>query len=406
MVRAFVGSIFRGNKQYLERKEPRHMNIQRIFKGIIVGFGNVVTHSHLPLWRTFPGAEIRAVVEPDASRKGVIHEWLPGIPIYARMDEALEKLRPDFVDICSPSGLHFDHVMCACRQGIAVLCEKPLVTSLQQLHTLEEIIQDRKTPVFTVNNWKHSPLWKFLNKVVDTGVVGGVRRVELEVARPPYSGGGATGWRQDPSLAGGGIIIDHGWHAFYLLLGLLGCPPHSLSCQMEFISPGSGSLDDHVRVELHYPEAQALIHLTWRATRRENRGMLIGTKGSIEINDDSLVIHPLNGSPERVVFDQALSATSHHPSWTKPVLEEFMDVVMGTASCRWDNFTEASWCVRLIHLSCLSHEQKSAHLNVEPLCRTSAVLLPESTPLIPPFSTRGKGKGEGDYGGGNYSPQK
>jgi predicted dehydrogenase len=382
------------------------MNSQSISKGIIVGFGNVVTLSHLPVWRTFPDVEICAVVEPDISRKDVIHQWLPKIPIYARIDEALDELRPDFVDICSPSGLHFEHVMCACRKGIAVLCEKPLATSLQQLQILEGIIRDSNVPVFTVNNWKHSPLWKYLYEIIGSGVAGSVQRVELEVVRPPSSGGGATEWRKDPSLAGGGIIVDHGWHAFYLLLGLLGCPPHSLTCRMEFLTPDSGRLDDQVKVELYYPETQALIHLTGRATRRENKGVVVGSNGSIELNDDHLVIHPLNGSPETVVFDQALSATSHHPSWTRPVLEEFLNEIKGGIPCRWDNFNEASWCVRLIHLSCLSHEQGSAQLTVEPLSRTNELLVPENTSAFESSFPKGKNNGQTDYGGETYSPGK
>jgi len=347
--------------------------VQRIFRGVIVGFGNVVTRAHLPLWCMFPDVEICGVVEPDSSRKEVIHERLPNVPMYAELEEALERLKPDFVDVCSPSGLHFDHAMSACRNDIAVLCEKPLVTSLEQLYTLEEYVRDHKARVFTVNNWKHSPLWESLYQVVRSGVVGELKRVELEVLRPPNSGGGATGWRQDASLAGGGIIIDHGWHAFYLLMGLLECSPQSLSCRMDFTCRDSCALDDQVWVELDYPEVRALVHLTWRADRRRNRGMVIGTRGVVEINDDHLVVRPTGQSPETVVFEQALSAASHHPSWTRPVLEEFMAVMRGTAPYKEDNFTEAVWCTRLIHLAYLSNEQGSAHLDVAHLRCHSAL---------------------------------
>jgi predicted dehydrogenase len=342
--------------------------LHRIFRGIIVGFGNVAVCSHLPVWSTFPDAEICGVVEPDDSRKPVIQEKLPRVPVYPDLDEALKRLKPDFVDVCSPSGLHFDHVMTACRHEVAVLCEKPLVTSLEQLHTLEEYVRDRKARVFTVHNWKHSPQWKLLYQMVRKGLLGEVKKVEIEVLRPPNSGGGVTGWRQDMSLAGGGIIIDHGWHAFYLLMGLLKCSPQSLSCRMDFTCRDSCALDDQVWLELHYPEALASVHLTWRADRRGNRGMVVGTQGVVEINDDHLVLRVIGQSPETVVFEQALSASSHHPAWTKPVLEEFMEVMRGAAPYSEDNFTEAAWCTRLISLAYLSNEQGSADLDVALMC--------------------------------------
>ena len=29
-------------------------------------------------------------------------------------------------------------------------------------------------------------------------------------------------WRKDPAVSGGGILVDHGWHNFYLMRRLLG----------------------------------------------------------------------------------------------------------------------------------------------------------------------------------------
>ena len=35
----------------------------------------------------------------------------------------------------------------------------------------------------------------------------------------------ARNWRLDPDKAGGGILVDHGWHAFYLVIDWMGADP-------------------------------------------------------------------------------------------------------------------------------------------------------------------------------------
>ena len=55
--------------------------------------------------------------------------------------------------------------------------------------------------------------------IIFTGTIGQLNGVEIEtlriqdcaVADPDH-----PNWRRDPAIAGGGVLMDHGWHAIYL----------------------------------------------------------------------------------------------------------------------------------------------------------------------------------------------
>jgi predicted dehydrogenase len=47
-----------------------------------------------------------------------------GIPVYSSVDEMLPHI--DVLDICSPPYAHEENIICAAKQGISIICEKPL----------------------------------------------------------------------------------------------------------------------------------------------------------------------------------------------------------------------------------------------------------------------------------------
>lgn len=320
-------------------------------RGGLVGFGNVAERAHVPLWERDHRFRVVAVVEPDPARARLARDRLPDVPVFADL-EALFASGPelDFADICTPPRFHAGQVAAACGWGLHVFCEKPLVTSMADLGPIRGAAARTDRVVFTVNNWKHAPLWAKALELVRAGAVGEPKRVDLEVLRTPRSGGGASDWRRSAVTAGGGILLDHGWHHLYLVLALLGRDPRSVSARMEYTDAGGPALEETVDLTLAFSEAQARLHLTWRAPTRRNRGVVEGTRGTLSLLDDHLVLEARDGSPPaRFDFPEALSAGSHHLEWMAPVVEEFYREVREPGA-RGGNLREAERCLRLIHL--------------------------------------------------------
>ena len=333
----------------------RHLGMSFPLRGAILGFGNVAEHAHLPVWQRNHHFRIDAVLEPHPGRAKLARTLLPGARIYSDVDSLLAGSDLDFVDVCAPPCFHADLVLKACEAGLHVFCEKPLVTSSESLHLIAQAARGSKRVIFTVNNWKYAPLWVEAARLIREERIGAVQSIFLTVLRPPGSGGGASDWRKRPEVAGGGILLDHGWHHLYLILSILEEPPLAVSAKMEY---SQNNLEETVDLVMQFRRAEARVHLTWRAPCRRNFGTIRGDTGVLLLNDDHLILCS-DGAPERRYgFREALSAGSHHPEWMEPVIEEFLQEVQNVSN-PGTNFIEGRWCAQITSLAYQSHREGS-----------------------------------------------
>jgi len=325
-------------------------NLRRPLRGAIIGLGNVAVYAHLPVWQRSEDFTIDAIVEPTAERAEIGKRLLPQARIYPTMAALLAENGVDFVDICTPPCFHSDLVLAACRAGLHVLCEKPLSLCPDRLKEIQHTAEHTQRVVFTVNNWKYAPLWMKARELIRENGIGRIQAIALNVLRSPNSGGGASNWRKCLEVAQGGILIDHGWHNLYLILSLLRQTPTSLAARMEPSSENGSGLEETVDLMLRFDEAEARLHLTWQASCRRNFGTIEGSRGSLMVNDDHLVLLSEDSRPLRYNFPEALSAGSHHPDWMEPVVRNFAREIV-EAGYRGTNLRETQWCSHLINLA-------------------------------------------------------
>lgn len=338
-------------------------SLDRPLKGALIGCGNVALQAHLPLWREDPRFQIEVLVEPNECRAEQVRRLFPDLALHADPAELWRRTDLDFVDICTPPRFHADLIETACRAGLHVLCEKPLVTSAACLPDICRIAERKKRIVFSVNNWKYAPIWNETLARVRRGQIGRVRSASLTVLRPPGSGGGAFDWRKDPAIAGGGILLDHGWHNLYLLLMLMGEAPESVCARMETTDQNGASIEHTVDLSARFPSGNGRLHLTWNAAVRRNTARVQGDLGKLHVNDDHLILET-NGNRRRLDFPEALSAGSHHLAWMRPVIDAFHREVCGGQE-RGANLTEARRCAALIDLAYRSGRQGGRELTLD-----------------------------------------
>lgn len=325
-------------------------SVRAPLRGAIIGLGNAAIYTHLPVWRRSENFRIEAIVEPEPERIEIGRRLLPQARIYPKMKALLAEEAVDFVDICTPPCFHTELVLAACGSGLHVLCEKPLAIPAERLEEIQQLAEQTQKVVFTVNNWKYSPLWLKATELINEDHIGTVRSISLNVLRPPNSGGGSSNWRKCREIAQGGILIDHGWHNLYLILSLLKKLPFSMAVRMESSPENGAGVEETVDLAMRFHEAEASLHLTWQATCRRNFGTIVGSKGSLFVNDDHLVLRPTDFTPAWFDFSEALSASSHHSEWMEPVVRNFFREIVD-ARYRGTNLREATWCNHLISLA-------------------------------------------------------
>ncbi len=263
--------------------------------------------------------------------------------MYARLSDLLTEERAlDALVVCSPPKFHAEAVLAGLRAGMHVLCEKPLTLDPAAFAALRAEAAARDRCVYTVDNWAYAPALARVMDVAASGRLGRIRRAELRVARTKPSVCALPGdWRQDPAVAGGGILVDHGWHNLYLLRRLLGPGLELDSAALQT----AGAVDEVVDLTFRAPGAVGAIHLSWRAKERANAAVVEGDDGTVGLNDDVMVL-TADGRAQTERFPQKLSAGSAHPDWLAAMWPAFLAECAGRG--RGENLAAAEFCLHAI----------------------------------------------------------
>jgi predicted dehydrogenase len=338
----------------------------------LLGFGHVAEHGHLPAWRARDDFAVVAVAEPDPVRRAAAARLLPGARLYADPLDALRAESLDAVDIAAPPMLHVPLAIAAARAGCHVLCEKPLATMLGDYRALRDAVQRAGVVLCTVHNWKYSDQFTRLAAFVSEGAIGRPTRVRFETIRTGRAVSVGSEWRGNAAQAGGGILVDHGWHALYLLLGLANEPAQQIRATLERRRYTTADVEDTATCQLDFRSLCGEIFLTWAGDTRRTCWSVEGTDGLLELTDDrgELV---RRDARQQFVFPRSLSAGSHHPDWFTAVIDDFVGEISDPA-LRGRNLAEAERCLLLTALAYQSGSEGGRTLAVPAGVATESAL--------------------------------
>jgi predicted dehydrogenase len=337
-----------------------------MLRGALIGVGHVARNGHLPEWRGRPESTLVAAADARPDGREAFLAAFPRARWYASAEELLSGETLDFVDICTPPWLHVPIARAALEAGCHVLCEKPLVLSDGELPALTALALKKQRALVTVHNWKHAPALAKITGLLREGSVGAVRRLRWETLRfqPAVAAGEKGNWRVDPAQSGGGILVDHGWHALYVLRQWLGGSPRAVSARLETREHREFAIEDTATVRLDWNGAECEVFLTWAARERRNRVEIEGEQGRLSLDGGRIELEGGGGS--RRSWDlPSIAEGSHHPEWFRGVVQEFLEEV-GDPAGRGRNLEEAAVCATLLALARESSRQGAARLAVPP----------------------------------------
>ena len=341
-----------------------------MLKGALLGAGNVAVHGHLPAWAECEDVEIVAAADAREERRAAVAAAVPGARTYASAEELLDRETLDFVDICTPPATHAGLVRAALERSVHVLCEKPLVVTPEELRGLPALAADRERTLFTVHNWKHAPVLVRVADLVRSGAIGEVRHCRWETMRnqPASAAAGAANWRVGPAAEGGGILVDHGWHALYVLQAWMPATPRTVAARLSTRRHREYPVEDTVEMMIFHPTASSEIFLTWAADERANRMELSGTRGKLFLDGGRLALKDEDGVRTLEEWNfPSLTDGSQHPDWFGGVIVEFLGEIESPRS-RGHNLAEAALCANVLALA-----QESNRRGGEPMSAERAV---------------------------------
>jgi len=157
------------------------------------------------------GAQVVGVLasSPESSRRAAA-EW--GVAPLESLDE-LAALAPDVVHVCSPNGLHVEHVEAALAAGAHVICEKPLSVDTAQATRLADAAQTAGRVATVPFVYRFHPLVREIRARVQAGEFGAWQLLHGSYLQDWLLSPDATSWRVDPALGGASrTFADIGSH--------------------------------------------------------------------------------------------------------------------------------------------------------------------------------------------------
>ncbi len=210
----------------------------------IVGTG-MMGLEHLRNIAILPGAELVAIADPTPASLGWAADALgPDAASVARFDSAdafARGAQVDAVVIASPNFTHREVLAPLLDRDIAILCEKPLATTLADARWIVERASGRAAPFWTGMEYRFMPPVSEFVAHVHGGKVGTLRMLAMREHRFPFLQKVAD-WNRF-SRNTGGTMVEKCCHFFDLMRFITQSEPVRVYC--------SGAMDVNHRDELY-----------------------------------------------------------------------------------------------------------------------------------------------------------
>ena len=129
----------------------------------------------------------------------------------------------DAVWLCTPTATHRPLAEAAAAAGVAVFCEKPLATTLDDATAMAAAVAAAGVVAQVGLVLRRAPVLADLADLVAGGALGRPMAVVFRDDQYfPVQGQYASTWRGDVAIAGGGTLLEHSIHDIDILRWLLG----------------------------------------------------------------------------------------------------------------------------------------------------------------------------------------
>ena len=160
-------------------------------------------------------------VDLNAAKEKAEKYGLTDARIYSDYQVMLSAERLDVVHICTPHYLHAPMSLEALRRNIHVLCEKPLCISLEQLHELQEAVDQSSAQLGVCHQNRYVPNMIRLRELSEGQVEAGFGSVVWHRDEQYYN---SAEWRGTWAQEGGGVMINQALHTLDLMQWICGFP--------------------------------------------------------------------------------------------------------------------------------------------------------------------------------------
>ncbi len=283
----------------------------------IIGIGHA-GRIHLEAWQAVEGVQVVAMADrvPDirrAAREAGLHAY--GDPL-----DMIARERLDVVSICTPPVSHAQVAIACLERGLEVVCEKPLALGIDDALRMLRTSTRLGRHLLLATKFRHIPDVLRARELIATGAIGTPIAFEIDFSSVVDM---SQRWNSRRAVAGGGVVIDNGSHAFDLAAFLFGPLLRVHATRLKPVQ--ELTVEDSATILVAVGGGLiGRIDLSWSlATGRETYVTVYGSRGTLEIGWRGSRLRAAGQPPEPIGtgYDRA---DAH-----RRMLTAFRDLVMG-----------------------------------------------------------------------------
>ncbi|MCD6508268.1 Gfo/Idh/MocA family oxidoreductase [Candidatus Poribacteria bacterium] len=171
----------------------------------MISFAHMHAYSYASCLKELPNAEIVAIYNEDTSVADDLCRRFGG-KFFDDYHKLLEE-DLDAVIVCSANADHREHVTAAAEAGKAVLCEKPIATTVEDGQEMIEACEKAGVKFGIAFPCRYIPAVRRAKEAVESGQIGRIIGI-----KGTNHGSMPGGWFAQKEKSGGGAVMDHTVH--------------------------------------------------------------------------------------------------------------------------------------------------------------------------------------------------
>jgi predicted dehydrogenase len=274
----------------------------------LIGAGGIA-NPHVNGYLAIPDqAKITAVadvVKENADRRA---EQAGGAAVFSDYNEMIKAADIDAVDICLPHHLHADAIIAAANAGKHILCEKPLCLTTEEGERVRAAVAANGVTLMCAHNQLFMPPVAKARELLDEGIIGKVYELRTtDSFSNKMTSSDGMGWRAHKETAGGGELIDTGYHPSYLLLYLAASEPTEVAAMVSTHKLTFSEGEDSAQVLVRFADGKVgSIVTSWayEPAAVTEKFSVVGENGSLWSDGKTLWHKEIRGDTHTIEFPE------------------------------------------------------------------------------------------------------
>jgi predicted dehydrogenase len=240
----------------------------------VIGCGAIAETFYLPALRALHLTEAAVLVDTNIGRADELANRFGAKRTASDFNSVVKDV--DGVIVAVPHHLHFPIASVFLRQGVHVLCEKPIAESTADALEMIRLAEEHKVHICLNHTRRFMPASIKVKRLLDEKAIGRVESISY-LDGCEFNWPTASGFYFDSKISTRGVLLDIGTHVIDLLSWWMGGKPEITASAND----SYGGIEAYASLDLNFEGCPCSVRLS-RLGKFPNTYRITGEKGYIE----------------------------------------------------------------------------------------------------------------------------